>query len=123
MKRNTTTKNKIRQIRHKRVRTRVIGTASMPRLSVFRGVRSIVAQLIDDATGKTLCAAHSREVGKKAVEGKAGKVAVSYLVGELLAQRAKDKKITAVTFDRGGYSYHGRVQALADGARAGGLQF
>ncbi len=118
-----TSKNANRQLRHVRVRQKVAGTAAKPRLSVFRGVRSMVAQLIDDTTGKTICAATTKEVGAKKVEGKTTKVAAAYLTGQLLAERAVAQKITQVSFDRGGYKYHGRVAALADGARAGGLQF
>jgi len=115
------TKNNLRQIRHNRVRARVIGTAEKPRLSVFRGLRSITAQLINDKKGQTLCYVNSKEVAKEKKDK--GKVAESFLVGKLLAGKAKDKKISQAVFDRGGYRYHGRVKALADGAREGGLQF
>jgi len=117
------TKNALRQVRHARVRAVVKGDSSAPRLSVFRSLKGMTTQIIDDAAGKTLCYASSTEVKDKKAEGKKGKVGVGYLLGELIAQKAKAKNITKVVFDRGGYQYHGRVQALADGARAGGLQF
>lgn len=117
------TKNKLRQVRHLRVRAQITGTADKPRLSVFRSLKSITAQLINDVKGVTLCQAGSHEVKAASVEGKKGKEAVAYLVGKLLAERAKEKKIETVVFDRGGYKYHGRVQSLADGARANGLKF
>ncbi len=118
------TKNKIRQLRHLRVRARVAGTATTPRLSVFRGNKQLVAQLIDDEVSKTLCAATTAELKPAAAaEGKSTKVSAAYRVGELIAERAKAKGVTKVIFDRGGYRYHGRVAAVAEGARAGGLQF
>ncbi len=116
-------KNNLRQVRHARVRQTVIGKASCPRLSVWRGLKSITAQLIDDDQGATLATARSAEIKPAKVEGKKGKVTIAYLVGKLLAERAQAKGITSVVFDRGGYSYHGRVEALAEGARAGGLKF
>jgi len=115
------TKEERRRIRRYRVRKRVNGSPERPRLSVFRSARHIYAQLIDDDKGTTLAFASSREVGAK-VEG-AGKSAKSHAVGKLVAERAKEKGVTRVCFDRGGYLYHGRVKALADGARAGGLEF
>ncbi len=115
---NIKTKADLRSRRHRRVRAIVKGTAISPRLSVFRSLRGMVAQLIDDANGKTLCYASSKEIGKKE-----GKVNVSAELGKLIAEKAKTKSITKVVFDRGGYKYHGRVKALAEGARAGGLQF
>ena len=111
-----------RQIRRYRIRNRVSGSMNRPRLSVFRSSAHIYAQIIDDLNGVTLAQASSRDDVKSLVEGK-GKVGTSAAVGKLLAQRAKEKGITAVAFDRGGYLYHGRVKALADGARAGGLNF
>ncbi len=109
--------------RHVRVRAVVSGTAEKPRLNVFRGLKHTYAQLIDDNAGKTLASAHSKTDGKGKVEGKKGKMAAAFLVGKVLAERAVAKKITKVVFDRAGYKYHGRVQAVADGARAGGLKF
>ena len=111
-----------RQIRRYRIRNRVTGSEARPRLSVFRSAVHIYAQIVDDARGVTLVAASSRDDVKALVEGK-GKVGTSAAVGKLLAQRAKEKGISAVAFDRGGYLYHGRVKALADGAREGGLSF
>ncbi len=111
-----------RRIRRYRIRNKVSGTQARPRLSVFRSSTHIYAQIIDDTQGVTLAQASSRDDVKALVEGK-GKVGVSTAVGKLLAQRAKDKGIAQVAFDRGGYLYHGRVKALADGARAGGLNF
>jgi large subunit ribosomal protein L18 len=111
-----------RQIRRYRIRNRVSGTASRPRLSVFRSSIHIYSQIIDDTTGVTLAQASSKDEIKSLIEG-AGKVGKSMAVGKLLAQRAKEKGVSAVAFDRGGYLYHGRVKALADGARAGGLNF
>jgi large subunit ribosomal protein L18 len=118
------TKNKLRQVRHARVRKSVIGTADCPRLSVFRSLRGMIAQLIDDNAGRTLCYVASTEIGaKEKAEGKKAKVAVGYLMGMKLAEKAKAKGIAKAVFDRAGYAYHGRVQALAEGAREGGLQF
>lgn len=112
------TKNALRQVRHKRIRAKISGTAQTPRLSVFRGLRSINAQLIDDVKGNTLCQVRSAEV-----KAEKGKISAAFAVGKLLAEKATAKKITKVVFDRGGYRYHGRVKALADGAREGGLKF
>lgn len=125
MKRIITSKNSLRQVRHARIRATLIGSASIPRLSIFRGLKSITAQLIDDSAGKTLCFVKSADPKKSTVpvEGKTTKVAAGFLVGKELAEAAKAKGITKVIFDRGGYSYHGRVAAVAEGARAGGLQF
>ena len=111
-----------RRIRRYRIRNKVSGTQARPRLSVFRSSAHIYAQIIDDTQGVTLAQASSRDDVKSLVDGK-GKVGVSTAVGKLLAQRAKDKGIDQVAFDRGGYLYHGRVKARADGARAGGLNF
>ncbi len=113
----------MRSIRHIRVRKVLVGTAAEPRLSVFRSLKGMVAQIIDDSAGKTLCYVDAKEVKEKKSEDKTHKVAVSYLLGKLLAEKAKTKGISKVKFDRGGYKYHGRVKALADGAREGGLVF
>jgi large subunit ribosomal protein L18 len=113
-------KKELRVIRHLRIRKKVRGTDARPRLSVYRSAEHIYAQLVDDVRGVTIASASSREDVKS--EGK-GRVAVSGEVGKLLAERAKAKGITQVAFDRGGFLYHGRVKALADGARAGGLEF
>ena len=106
--------------RHKRVRGKVSGTPERPRLNVFRSETNIYAQLIDDTKGVTLVSASSLEKG---FEGPGSNCEAAKKVGEAVAQRAKDKGIEAVVFDRGGYLYHGRVKALAEGAREGGLQF
>ena len=106
--------------RHKRVRGKISGTAEMPRLNVFRSEANIYAQVIDDTTGMTLVAASSLD---KAIEGYGGNIAAATAVGKLVAERALAKGIDTVVFDRGGYLYHGRVQALAEGAREGGLKF
>ena len=108
-----------RSKRRRRIRGKVTGTAERPRLSVFRSNREIYAQVIDDAAGATLAAARSAEVDTKGLD----KTAVAHKVGELVGQRARDKKIDTVVFDRSGYLYHGRVKALAEGAREGGLAF
>lgn len=112
-------KNDIRLRIHKRIRQRVKGTPDRPRLAVFRSVKHIYAQVIDDHEGKTLAAASSNE--KNAANG--GNLAGAKAVGKTVAERAKDKGIKAVVFDRGGYLYHGRIKALADAAREAGLEF
>jgi len=104
-----------------RIRKKVAGTAQKPRLSVFRSNSDIYVQLIDDTNGTTLAAASSRD--KDILAQKGTKVEKSRLVGVALATKAKELGITACTFDRGGYLYHGRVKSVADGAREGGLQF
>ena len=106
--------------RHKRVRAKVFGTPERPRLNVFRSNANIYAQLIDDVNGVTLVAANTLE---KSFEGATGNAEAAKKVGLVLAERAKEKGINEVVFDRGGYVYHGRVAALAEGAREGGLQF
>lgn len=112
--------------RRARVRARVSGTADRPRLAVFRSAKHISAQLIDDAAGKTLASANDAKLKKADLtneENLEAKKAKAYAVGKALAEKAKAAGIAAVVFDRGGYAYHGRVKALADGARAGGLEF
>lgn len=111
-------KNAQRMRRHARVRTKISGTADRPRLSVYRSNANITAQIIDDVKGVTLCACSS--VDLKLENG--GNVVAAKTVGTELAKRAKKAKITEVVFDRGGYIYHGRVQALADAAREAGLK-
>jgi len=106
--------------RHKRVRAHISGTAERPRLDVFRSAKHIYAQIIDDVNGVTLAAAASNE---KDFGIYGGNQEAAKKVGELVAQRAKDKGIEVVVFDRGGYLYHGRVKALAEAAREGGLKF
>lgn len=116
-----------RRRRHARVRAKVSGDASRPRLAVFRSAKHIQAQLIDDAAGRTLAAADDLKLGKKeAAKGQkemGAKAAAAYAVGHLLAERAKKAGITKAVFDRGGFTYAGRVAALAQGARDGGLEF
>jgi len=112
-------KNDIRLRIHKRIRSRVSGTEQRPRLAVFRSVKHIYAQVIDDSKGHTVVAASSAE--KNGVNG--GNVAGAKSVGKAVAERAKEKGIKAVVFDRGGYLYHGRIKALADAAREAGLEF
>ena len=106
--------------RHKRVRAKISGTPEMPRLNVFRSEANIYDQVIDDVNGVTLASASSLD---KAIEGYGGNIAAATAVGKLVAERAKAKGIETVVFDRGGYLYHGRVKALAEGAREGGLKF
>ena len=114
-----------RQRRHRRVRRSVAGTSDRPRLTVFRSLRNVYAQIIDDTRGMTLVSASSVEMVRagdlEAV--RAGNREGAAVVGEALAARAKDAGVVQVRFDRSGYKYHGRVQALADGARKGGLEF
>ena len=115
-------KNEQRIKRHKKVRTTVIGSGAVPRLCVFRSNKHIYGQLIDDSSGKTLATADDSKI-KAEKGGDFAKVADAKAVGFDLAKRAADLKIKRVVFDRGGYIYTGRVKALADGAREGGLEF
>ncbi len=114
-----TVKTERRQKIKKRIRSKVAGSSSRPRLSVFRSNTSIYAQLIDDEAGKTLLSASSQEI----VKGKNATIETSKEVGKRLAERALEKGISEVVFDRNGYLYHGRVKALAEGGREGGLKF
>jgi len=120
-------KNEVRQRVHQRIRRKLNGTPDRPRLSVYRSLNHIYAQLIDDMGGQTVVSANSREGAGKVEAGAkkktGGNLAAAKSVGKLLAQRAKDKGLSKVVFDRGGYLYHGRVKALADAAREAGLQF
>ena len=116
-------KERLRLRRHRRVRSRVSGTAKRPRLSVSRSLQHIYVQLIDDANGHTLVAASSRDSDLAAQKLSGGNLAGAVAVGKLIADRAKVAGVEAVVFDRGGYKYHGRVKALADAAREGGLNF
>ena len=106
--------------RHQRVRGKISGTAERPRLSVFRSANNIYAQIIDDVAGNTLVSASTVEKG---FEGNGGNCDAAKKIGALVAERALQKGIEDVVFDRGGYIYHGRVKALAEGAREGGLKF
>lgn len=117
---NNKTRASLRVRRHNRVRAVIKGTAARPRLSVYRSLRGMVVQLIDDAAGRTLCYAASREVDTKPGVKKSE---IATALGQLIAAKAKTKGIVKAVFDRGGYKYHGRVKAVAEGARAGGLQF
>jgi large subunit ribosomal protein L18 len=118
---NKVSKNASREKRHLRIRQTLKGTAEKPRLSVFRSNSQIYAQIIDDATGKTLCSASSLDKELKLANG--SNVAAATEVGTLVAKRALALNIETVVFDRGGYLFHGRVKALADAARAAGLKF
>ena len=113
-------KNAMRMKRHVRVRGKISGTPECPRLNVFRSNANIYAQIIDDVNGVTLVSANTLE---KEFEGATGNIEAAKKVGALVAERAKAKGIEEVVFDRGGYVYHGRIAALADGAREGGLKF
>lgn len=116
-------KNKIRMRRHLRMRKNIVGTLQRPRLNVFRSSKHMYAQLIDDASGKTLVSASTldKEIADKVTSG--SNIDAAKLVGELVAKRALEKGYETVVFDRGGYLYHGRVKALAESAREVGLQF
>jgi len=123
--------------RHRKVRAKILGRSKRPRLCVFRSVKHIYAQLIDDEKGKTLAVASDLELKNKKKskklysvkasagkeEKRTGKVAIAYQVGKLIAEKALEKKTEKVVFDRGGYSYLGRIKALAEGAKEGGLRF
>jgi len=106
-----------------RIRVKMSGTQERPRLSVFRSARHIYAQIIDDITGRTLVSASSLEKGIKEQPKLESKIAMAVCVGKLVAQRAKESGIKKVVFDRNGFLYHGRVKAVSDGAREGGLDF
>ncbi|MBI4049718.1 MAG: 50S ribosomal protein L18 [Candidatus Doudnabacteria bacterium] len=111
-------KDRARQLRHHRIRAKVAGTNQRPRLNVFRSLKSIYAQLIDDEQGKTLVAASSKEI-----KSKAKKVELAAEVGKLLAKKASERGIKQAVFDRAGYKYHGRIKNLAEAARSAGLIF
>jgi large subunit ribosomal protein L18 len=116
-------KLEMRKVRHKRLRARVDGTAERPRLNVFRSLINIYAQVIDDSKGHTLVSASTLDSDVASqIEGK-NKVEAAKIVGRVVAERAKNAGITKVVFDRGGNKYHGRIAALAEGAREAGLQF
>jgi len=117
------TREDVRARLHARIRKKISGSPARPRLAVYRSQGHIYAQIINDEVGRTLCAASSldKELRKEARNG--ANVAAAKAVGQLIASRAKEKGITAVVFDRGGFQYHGRVRALADAAREGGLKF
>ncbi|MGP8243603.1 MAG: 50S ribosomal protein L18 [Bryobacteraceae bacterium] len=126
-----TEKKEIRRRIHTRIRRKLAGSAERPRLAVFRSVSHIYAQVIDDRAGNTLVSASSVDKSVKGDKGEKGAAAKAYggnvasakAIGKLVAERAKQKGITKVVFDRGGYPYHGRIKALADAAREAGLEF
>ncbi len=107
-----------RKRRHKRIRSRIFGTADIPRLNVYRSNTGVFVQLIDDNQGKTLASASNKEI-----KTKGNKVEQSFEVGKLIGQKAKKLKIEKIVFDKGGFNYHGRVKAVAEGAREEGLKF
>ena len=113
----------MRLVRHRRVRRKVHGTASRPRLAVFRSLKHIYAQVIDDLSGHTLVSASSKDPEVTGASAGKTKTNVSGDVGSLVSKRAKEKGISSVVFDTGGFKYHGRIRALAEAAREGGLEF
>jgi large subunit ribosomal protein L18 len=117
------TKEEVRERIHRRIRKKISGTPERPRLAVFRSQAHIYAQVIDDGTGRTVCSASSLDETLKKDTKRGANVAAAKAVGSLIATRAKEKGVEAVVFDRGGFQYHGRIKALADAARAGGLKF
>jgi large subunit ribosomal protein L18 len=117
---STINKNEVRLRIHKRIRARVAGSADRPRLAVYRSLKHIYAQVIDDRAGRTLVSASSNE---KSAKTNGGNLTGAKEIGRAVAERAKAKGITQVVFDRGGYLYHGRVKALAEAAREAGLEF
>src|SRR5579862_9511322 len=116
-------KVRLRLKRHRRIRYKVKGTAERPRLNIFRSSKHIYAQLIDDDAAHTLAAASTVESDFRGGGKSGANIDAAKVVGALIAERAKEKSITRVVFDRGGFQYHGRVQQLADAAREGGLEF
>ena len=120
---NKPNKNEVRLRKHDRVRKKIEGTPERPRLNVFRSLKHIYAQIIDDSTGNTLVAASTLDEALKSKSKSGGNKAAAREVGKLVAQKAVDKGIKQVVFDRGGYLYHGRIKELAEGAREAGLEF
>lgn len=116
-------KNQKRKERHYSIRNKIVGTPERPRLNIFKSSKHIYAQVIDDATGKTLACASTQDKELREKVAELTKSDAAKLVGQTVGERAKDKGINAVVFDRGGYLYHGRVKLLADGARESGLEF
>ena len=108
---------------HKRIRARITGTKARPRLSVFKSIQHIYAQLVNDETGKIIVSASDIELQKSKTKIGGGKAVLAKEVGKLIAEKAKKEKIDSVVFDRGGFLFHGRIKAVADGAREGGLKF
>jgi large subunit ribosomal protein L18 len=115
-------KDKVRRRVHQRIRQRMSGSGERPRLNIYRSLNHIYAQVIDDTTGKTIASA-STVHGKKGSKKTGGNVASAKEIGKTIAQRAQEKGVKKVVFDRGGYLYHGRIKALADAAREAGLEF
>jgi len=113
----------LRNARHRRIRQKVVGTSERPRLAVFRSLKHLYAQLIDDSNGTTLTSASSLDTEVRTQINSKPKTDISKMVGTITARRAVEKGVTAVVFDRGGYKYHGRIKAMADAAREGGLSF
>lgn len=120
---NKINRNEIRLRKHARVRRKISGTAERPRLCVFRSLNHISAQIVDDANGQTLVSASTLEADVRASQAYGGNVEAAKLVGKRIAEKALEKAITTVVFDRSGYVYHGRVAALAEAAREAGLKF
>lgn len=120
---NNRSRNTMRELRHRRLRKRVSGTAESPRLSVFRSLKHIYAQVIDDNNGNTLVSASSMDKALKDVLKSTGDQEAAKAVGKLIAEKALAQGISVVVFDRGGHGYHGRIKALADAAREAGLKF
>jgi len=118
MKDNSSIKREKRARRAERTRSKIVGTAKKPRLSVFRSNKHIYAQIVNDEKGATLACASDKEL-----KGKEAKIGQAAQIGKLIAKKAQDVKISEVVFDKGGYKYHGIIKALADGAREGGLKF
>lgn len=123
MKGKLNTKNDRRVCRQKRVRAKIFGTATRPRLNVFRSLRHVFVQLIDDDKNKTLVGVNSKSIKSGDASGRKAKTAIAYLTGKALAEKAKGLNIKTVVFDRAGFNYHGRVRAVAEGARDSGLKF
>ena len=115
-------KDKVRRRVHQRIRQRLSGSGERPRLNIYRSLNHIYAQVIDDSTGKTIASASTVQ-GKKGSKKTGGNVASAKEIGKTIAQRAQEKGVKKVVFDRGGYLYHGRIKALADAAREAGLEF
>ena len=116
-------KDKVRKRIHERIRARMEGTSGRPRLNVYRSLNHIYVQVIDDSRGVTIASASTAQGGKKGDKRTGGNIASAKEIGKLIAQRAQEKGIKKVVFDRGGYLYHGRIKALADAAREAGLEF
>jgi large subunit ribosomal protein L18 len=116
-------RQEFRKMRHKRIKKKLIGTPMRPRLNIFRSLKNIYAQIIDDTTGEVLLSVSTLDKELKHKISYGGNVKAASALGEVLAQRAKNKGISKVAFDRGGYLYHGRVKAVAESARKAGLKF